>query len=548
MTLRTRLLLSVLVLSLATTFVLALLVRSAWHRAEADRFSREFKQATDELTFELSGAAKSIASQLRPLCEHDPIVDSALVGKFSGTLGSRLLSLRARIPDLERSLGLDALSLVGADGQVIAGRYRQQLSAKQLRQLILDLEDAPGLSHDAPRAFEAVCLRREGQHWVALLGVRHVAPLLANKGKEYGLELQFARARGTSDPTVWQGAVELDAAAGGTLLATRSRTRLEANLRDLDWTVASAAMFTLGGALLVALLLSRGLARPVMLFARKTREAVRGTVEELPLTGGPELEQAAQAFNATLHDLRQLRERLKVTEKIAARREIARQIAHEIKNPLSPIYTSLQTLQKLRQNSDDRFFAAFDETTATVLREVKRISTMVSHFAEYARVPSPQPQQLELEVSIEEAVRLHQGLGAVVEAHLRKLPPVLADRSQIFQVLTNLLKNALEATKDTTDATIVVTLDVSEGSAGGLQVIEVSDNGPGVPASLQTTIFEPYRTTKSAGSGLGLAISHRIAVEHGGDLTCLAKAGGGATFRLSLPVTGPPELSETPQL
>src|SRR5690606_4020236 len=120
-TLRARLLLSALVLSLATTLALGLIVRASWHTAESERFDAELEEALARLNVNLQNAGDSLARTLEPLCEHDPIIDSALLGLRGGSMAPRLLSLRARVPDLKKSLQLNELSLVSSQGQVIAG-------------------------------------------------------------------------------------------------------------------------------------------------------------------------------------------------------------------------------------------------------------------------------------------------------------------------------------------------------------------------------------------------------------------------------------------
>lgn len=328
------------------------------------------------------------------------------------------------------------------------------------------------------------------------------------------------------------------------LRAERSRIPLRASLKDLDVQVLTASGATLLVAFLLALLLSRGLSRPVVRFAERTRQAVQGTVQQLPISGGPELEQAARAFNATLADLAALRERLRATERIAARREVARQVAHEIKNPLSPIRTSIETLRKMKERGLPEFESYFDETTKTVLSEVARISRLVSHFSEYARLPSPSPADFVLETRVRQIVELHRSLGAKVSFETDGENTVHADEEQVTQVVTNLVKNAIEATEGSPAPWVGVFVAEETGSEGRVLLVTVEDNGPGLSAADASRVFEPYVSSKEGGSGLGLPISHRIAVEHGGDLTYTTRPEGGARFVFSLPVHGPPHLAD----
>jgi two-component system nitrogen regulation sensor histidine kinase NtrY len=545
-TLRARLLLSALLLSLATTGVLALVVRASWQTAEAERFQAEFEGAVTALEGQLERTGPELKQKLAPLCAHDPIVDSALIGLEGGTLGPRLLSLRARVPELKKSLGVDALYLVSKNGEIIAGdNYPEDARPDEISAWAGSVSEEPTLRTVDELAFEAGCQKRSHGMWVALVAARTVAPLLEEAGRRADLKLSLAEEAGRIDfdpSALYIEERPVAALRGAILRAERSRKSLRANLAHLDSEVLTAAAGTLGGALLLAFFLSRGLARPVVQFAERTRQAVQGRVEMLPVSGGPELEEAARAFNATLADLAALRERLKLTEKIAARREVARQIAHEIKNPLSPIRTSIETLRKLKERGHEEFDSYFEETTKTVLDEVRRINTLVSHFSEYARVPSPSPRPTDVSSLVEDIARLHQDLGPEVRFESDGPEVFSVDPDQISQVVTNLLKNAVEATSGKSDAKVLVL--VTRTKDGREVRISVTDNGPGLSPESAQKIFEPYFTTKSGGSGLGLPISHRIAVEHGGDLTYTTSPLGGAEFILVLPVAGPPLLAE----
>ncbi len=547
MTLRVRLLFATLILSFAITTAFGWVIRNAWQSSEARRFETEFQDAVRHLEGELSARPHLLAEQLRPLCDHDPTVDSALVGLRSQTLMARYLSIRGRVGQMQSALGLDELVLLTSEGEILAAAGQaQDLPRSELISWAQTRVREPGYRAESPKAIEAACLHQQGRTWVALVGAVHLAPLLAQAGTKTQLELSLIEANAPlppEDPRRMTGARVLEHLAGTRLVASRSRGSLDATLLDLDVLVLSVAAAILLGALLIAYFLSRGLSGPVVKFAENTRKAVQGTAQELPLVGGPELVQAARAFNETLRDLKALRERLRATERIAARREVARRVAHEIKNPLSPIRTSVETLQKLKARAHPDFDAYFDETTRTVLSEVKRLSRLVSHFSEYARLPSPEPEKVNPDEMVRAIVSLHQSMGQELEVSIEDdLPQIHADKDQIAQVLTNLIKNALEATRSQSDGQVKVT--VRKTSSGGNQgvEIEVRDNGPGLSQQALTHLFEPYATTKEGGTGLGLPISHRIAVEHGGDLTYKTPEGRGASFVLFLPLLGPPTL------
>jgi nitrogen fixation/metabolism regulation signal transduction histidine kinase len=267
----------------------------------------------------------------------------------------------------------------------------------------------------------------------------------------------------------------------------------------------------------------------------EAREVAGGEPKPVKPGGGRELVEFAEAFNRAIADLVQLRRRLAVTERIAARREIARRVAHEIKNPLAPIRAAVETLRRLRARGDAAFDEYFDEATRTVLDEVLRISNIVSEFTRFARLPPPQPQPMDLAEVARSVVGLHAAGGTPVVLEGEQRVELVADRDQMVQVLTNLVQNALDAVRGAPGGRVTVELARADGRAR----LSVRDNGPGFAPEVRKRLFEPYLTTKAEGTGLGLAIVQRIVVEHGGDITAEHPPEGGADLVVDLPVGGP---------
>ncbi|MCC6215333.1 MAG: GHKL domain-containing protein [Polyangiaceae bacterium] len=259
----------------------------------------------------------------------------------------------------------------------------------------------------------------------------------------------------------------------------------------------------------------------------------------------PEVAELVRAFELAVADLTALRRRLAAIERIAARREIARRVAHEIKNPLVPIRAAVETLRRLKARGDPAFDDYFDEASRTVLEEVGRIASIVTEFTQFSRLPAPDPRPLELVEAVRGVVGLHAGGDVVVELVAEPCPIVHADRDQMVQVVTNLVQNALDAARERPAPRVRVEVR----PAGAARVaLSVTDTGPGVAPEMRERLFEPYATTKPAGTGLGLAIVHRIVLEHGGDITYTDAPGGGARFELVLPTAGPALLAEPPTL
>lgn len=543
MNLRTRLLLSTFILSATTTFVLSLGLRTAWLQAEQQRFEAEFERATEELSRELRSAAAERSALIAPFCAHDPLIDSALIGLVRGDLSERLLSLRLRLPELQKALGFDELALVSDRGELLAGQLREERPSALVEKLRAGA-GAPSFRVDAPQAFVVHCEKAQYGRKVFLLGAEHLSRRLESAGSRFALQLTSAGQEGAPprDPATLQQVLRLPELGGLHLVAARSRLPLVDAVRILDQTVFLWAAGALAFAVLVAIWLARGLAQPVVLFAERARRAVSGEPEPLPEKGGPELRMAAQAFNQTLRDLSALRERLALTERMVARREVARQIAHEIKNPLSPIRAAVETLRRLKARQDPQFESYFEEASRTVLSEVARIQAMVQSFSQYASLPEPRPTTFDLRQLTEELAQLYTSPDFRVDFDLPEPLPVFADRDQISQILNNLLKNAQEATASTQDARVRISARLFEAAASASGqpprsfVLSLEDNGPGVPEEQQRRIFEPHFTTKQTGSGLGLSISQRIAVEHGGELRVEPASPQGACFQLRLPL------------
>jgi two-component system, NtrC family, nitrogen regulation sensor histidine kinase NtrY len=262
--------------------------------------------------------------------------------------------------------------------------------------------------------------------------------------------------------------------------------------------------------------------------------------------GSGEIAELVQAFDRMLEDLAATRRRLAATSRVAAWREVARRVAHEVKNPLAPIRAAVETLRRLRARGDPAFDEYFDEATRTVLDEVHRIANIVTEFTSFARLPAPHPQDVELVEVVRHVLQLQKGNAEDVTLEhevIGTVPHVRADRDQVVQVLVNLVQNAVEAVKGRTSGRVVVRIDARRS---GVVDLSVEDNGPGVSPEIAARLFEPYATTKAEGTGLGLAIAQRIAMEHNGELSYLGggKAGRGAIFRFVLPIDGPPIVAD----
>ncbi len=321
-------------------------------------------------------------------------------------------------------------------------------------------------------------------------------------------------------------------------LAT-SRGQLAQLRRSLTWVSVGLAVVALLLTVALGVLVARRMTRDLDRLVVGAQAAARGDLEHrVAASSKDEVGEVAAAFNLMMEDLRTAKERAVVAERIAAWQEVARRLAHEVKNPLTPIQMAMETLRKTWSKKHPSFDEVFEESTATVLEEADRLKRIVSEFSEFARMPKPTFGATDIGDVVSSALALYQGAVPVERKLADGLPSIEADRGQITQVLLNLLENARDALSTRPDAEggrILVT--TRKGDAGDRIEITVEDNGPGVPADIKDRMFTPYFTTKGpGGTGLGLAIVHRIVSDHGGRVVVGDAAGGGARFAIELPL------------
>ena len=223
---------------------------------------------------------------------------------------------------------------------------------------------------------------------------------------------------------------------------------------------------------------------------------------------------------------------LVAAQRTAAWGEVARRLAHEIKNPLTPIQLSAERLAfKLADKLDDSSRAMLERGTTTIVNQVEAMKNLVNAFRDYARLPAPKLSAIDLTALIGEVLELYESAAAGIRLELAPgLPAVQGDASQIRQVIHNMLQNAQDALAGMDNAEVHVITQ----REGDRVLLLFRDNGPGFPAEVLAHAFEPYFTTKSRGTGLGLAMVKKIVDEHGGDVRLGNRDGSGAEVRIRL--------------
>jgi two-component system nitrogen regulation sensor histidine kinase NtrY len=221
-------------------------------------------------------------------------------------------------------------------------------------------------------------------------------------------------------------------------------------------------------------------------------------------------------------------------QKVAAWREVARRLAHEIKNPLTPIQLSAERMRRKLSDLDRPRADLVQECTTTIIGEVEALKSLVDEFSQFARMPAPRAVPADLRQLLNDTLSLYNGLftDVIFERRFAEgLPQVRIDPEQMRRVVINLVDNAIEAM----NRNGTIALETSHEPSNNIVRLVVSDNGPGIPETEREKLFLPYYSTKGRGSGLGLAIVRRIVAEHGGSIDVTDNAPRGTRFTIELP-------------
>ena len=286
-----------------------------------------------------------------------------------------------------------------------------------------------------------------------------------------------------------------------------------------------------------ASVLARALAQPISRLQQGLKEAAQGKFERvLPVRSRDEVGELVTTFNAMQEQLSESRQKLATQERQLAWREMARQIAHEIKNPLTPMKLAIQHLQRSFWNrNDSRFRKQFQRTTETLIAQIDSLAYIANEFSSFARLPRRNVVRLDLRTVLREAHALMQAEVSekiTLDMQLPDTPlPAREDPSELRRMYINLIKNAMEAVEEQEKGKITIT-----GRQEGDQIVtEVIDNGRGIPPEMHGRIFEPNFSTKTSGAGLGLAIAKRAVELSGGDIRFTTEPGKGTKMRITLP-------------
>lgn len=308
-------------------------------------------------------------------------------------------------------------------------------------------------------------------------------------------------------------------------------------------------------ATVIGTLLARSVTRRIGALARATQAVAAGDLSvRVDEQGNDELADFASAFNRMLAEVEGSRARIEFLQRMTAWQEMARRLAHEIKNPLTPILLAVEECHRKYEGESVRFRKLLDTTLEIVEEEVGTLRRLVSEFSGFARLPRAELEPGDLgEFLREQRDRMlaisddqegaflrseEHEIGVAVDIAIAEgAMPAAFDRQMLRRVLVNLVRNAAQASRERDEpARIEVRLEPERDGFA----IHVDDDGPGVPEAMRTSIFDPYFTTKSDGAGLGLSIVKKIVVEHGGTIDVTKSPLGGARFRVRIPKLGTP--------
>jgi signal transduction histidine kinase len=316
------------------------------------------------------------------------------------------------------------------------------------------------------------------------------------------------------------------------------------HIRAIAYGVAAGGILL---AILASLWIAARVSRPIERLAQAAEEVARGNWDvHVPERGRDEVSVLARSFNHMTSELVSQRDRLVQTERVAAWRELARRLAHELKNPLFPLQLTVENLVRARERSEEEFEEVFRESTRTLGMEIANLKTIIGRFSEFSRMPKPRLERIDVNEALEHVARLYfpaasrtvtsagagDGLPAKINCCLNVASQPLrieADPELLHRALSNLVLNAMDAMPD--GGELVLSSAFHEGKAE----IRVADTGQGLTPEECERLFTPYYTTKQYGTGLGLAIVQSVVADHNGTITVESSKGNGATFVITLP-------------
>ena len=313
------------------------------------------------------------------------------------------------------------------------------------------------------------------------------------------------------------------------------QNELEQELSAFFVAILNIFVLLLALSLVAALFVSNWVLGPLRRLQESlSRIELRASNDPLEYRGNDEIGGLVEEYNRKVAELEEKADALARTERESAWREMAKQVAHEIKNPLTPMRLQLQQLKRSGQGMDPE---ALSKTADGLIERIDTLSRIAGEFSHFADMPKAQEEKVDLEASLRKIIGLYEdtpNLQIEREKGFQGTPYVLADPDQLERVFTNLLSNAIEALPEERKGRVKLSLE----DAGGMWALNVADNGVGIPEEMREKVFEPKFSTQGRGSGLGLAMARKIVEMSGGWIAVRSSSDEGTIMRLELPKSG----------
>jgi two-component system nitrogen regulation sensor histidine kinase NtrY len=346
--------------------------------------------------------------------------------------------------------------------------------------------------------------------------------------------LQLNRLYDKYAPNLPPGEIEKFKQEIESLMINQSRTDLAVDLYRREVTIYSIYIFVfvLLAVLIIFLLSINLITRPLRRLQAATRALAAGDTDiQVRENRFSPINDLIVSFNQMVREVNRQRQRAIEAEKQLIWKEIARVMAHEIKNPLTPIKLTIERLENKGLKKPDDILPVLTESIGIIKEEVQNLQSLVNRFREFATLPAASKESYSLENQLNEIVRAYQPTFDIELVFENELPPIYADKIQMKQTFVNLIQNAIQA-GEPERGKLTITVGTKDSSFS----IAFKDNGPGIKAEDMAKIFEPYFTTKRKGTGLGLAVGKRIVENHGGEIMVTSQSTGGTTVTISLPI------------
>jgi nitrogen fixation/metabolism regulation signal transduction histidine kinase len=309
------------------------------------------------------------------------------------------------------------------------------------------------------------------------------------------------------------------------------------HIRAIAYGVAAGGILL---AILCSLWIAARVSRPIEQLALAAEQVAGGNWDvRVPPRGRDEVSVLARSFNHMTEQLQSQRDRLVQSERVAAWRELARRLAHELKNPLFPLQLTVENLVRARELPPEEFDEVFRESTATLATEIANLKTIIGRFSDFSKMPKPELERIDAKDVVERVRALYETAASQatnIDAKIKLAVdvagapmPLDADPELLHRALSNLVLNAMDAMPDGG------VLTISAHPKGDSVELRVADTGQGMTHEECERLFTPYYTTKQHGTGLGLAIVQSVVADHAGSIAVESPAGGGATFIITLP-------------